>query len=558
MANLYTRYIKIAKIDADGIDNTPSLSSLQYINIPWSDGSKVRYKVISRSQQTDFFDYLVEYEPTSSIYYPDSASFDYSFENRFAFLINQSNANQDFRRQVRIANLAAQKQIVYDITLPDNNYTDSQFPVNNFNNAGSYNISNPGVWGSERNKYVLFDTYPQKDLKIEFSGSLTIPSNQDAEFDLYCVFRDPQGNPIPPDQDTLSPNPTDGPFYVGGNFNGFTWNPNTDMLRIYGKGKRGRPIQTITNLPFYVAWTIPKGDAIPGSYLELYVQSQNEDSNGTATTTVTFAATLAGGATDTKLRIIQTEPASAVTPLQAVFEPILEYKFQGSDCDVLQNNVIKSRPNSQLQDIDYSTSQTVPVNYKALLNYTATKATYPASNFTMTSILSPEYGSENTNINGYNTGSGFNTQTSAGTFVVYYTSNKYDSAGTQPPKYINTFEIEYIFTPEQELKEAIASDETLILLQQNFQNVITGSAATAFVSSISGSLGDALDFEVPISSISAYLKGGKVFLESISDTKINDQQKNHTGIIYPNGINDTSVQDNPNKMREALSEKNII
>ena len=596
MTDLKTRFIKIAKIDADGNDNTNSLSTLTTISIPWSNGTIARYKVIGTSQKSTYFDYVVEYEPTSSIYYPDAASFDYSFLNRFAFLITSPTLNQPQLRQVRIENLDANKQIVYDITLPDNNFTDSQFPVNNFNNAFSYNVSNPGVWGSERNKYVLFDTYPQKDLKIEFSGSLTIPANQGAEFDLYCVFRDPQGNPIPPDQDTLSPNPTDGPFYVGGSFNGFTWNPNTDMLRIYSKQKRSQPTQAITDLPFYVAWTIPKGDAIPGSYLELYVQSQYRKqgtTSATATTTVTFAASTPSSPSnfDTRLRIIQTEPASAVTPLQAVFEPILKYKFKGSNCDVLQNNAIEARPNNQIQDIDYSTSQTIPVNYEALKNYTATKATYPASNFTINSILNPNYGSENT-VSNYNIGNGFNTQVSAGSLILIYdgiTTSTRSYPGVQGLFDVFDFAIKYIYTADGQLIDSIPSEQNLKDCQYNFisaATLFTDDAAEAvanpvgYISPLSGSWGTGSlaplvnifpDIDpstgtqlTPGNLTTVYSQGGSIYLrcdnagQFLGGVGAIKDKVNTRGIIYASGIEYTSAANNINEVRIKIKTDNLL
>ena len=596
MANLFTRHIKVSRFDKNGNDKSNTLSSLTNLIIKFSDDTKNTYKVLSITPKTDYFEFLVEYEPTGSIKYSDATTFDYSFLNRFNFNLTNPNFSQDQFRQVRIDELDANKQIVYDITLPDNNFTDSQFPVNNFNNASSYNVSNPGVWGSERNKYVLFDTYPQKDLKIEFSGSLTIPANQDAEFDLYCVFKDPQGNPIPPDQDTLSPNPTDGPFYVGGFFDGFTWNPNTDMLRIYSKQRQNRSTQAITGLPFYVAWTIPKGDAIPGSYLELYVQSQHKRSGTafgyTATTTVTFAATTPSSPsnTDTRLRIIQTEPASATIPISAVLEPNFPFKFGGSDCDVLLNNVLEPRPNPQLQDIDYTTSQTIPVNYKALLSYTATKASYPESNFTVTSLINPIYKSENT-VSNYNRGNDFSTQASAGTLILIYDDillnyrNFRSIGGTEAePIPMYDFFIKYIYTPDGQVIDAIPTEQNLKDCQYNFLapgNVFTSTASIAlenaigFVSPLSGSFGTGSFVPLvnqypqvgpdpddpskvgpftPGNNTSIFVRGGNIILR-VNNIEYFDEANsplkqgvNTKGIIYARGIEYTSAANNINEV----------
>jgi hypothetical protein len=75
------------------------------------------------------------------------------------------------------------------------------------------------------------------------------------------------------------------------------------------------------------------------------------------------------------------------------------------DCDPLLNNATEPRINEWLQDVDYSVNAITPVNFNQLINFTATKASVPQSNYTQLGFLNSRYvGSSTTrdNINEYN------------------------------------------------------------------------------------------------------------------------------------------------------------
>jgi hypothetical protein len=77
----------------------------------------------------------------------------------------------------------------------------------------------------------------------------------------------------------------------------------------------------------------------------------------------------------------------------------------GKDCNPLLNNATEFRPNEWLQDVDYSVNAIIPVNFDQLINFTATKATVPQSNYTQLGFVHSRYvGSSTTrdNINEYN------------------------------------------------------------------------------------------------------------------------------------------------------------
>lgn len=489
MSELYTRYIKIAKIDRNGNDNSNSLSNLTNITIPWSDGSEVRYNVIGTSQQQDYFSYVVEYEPTSSIYYPDASTLDYNFSGSYSTspILLQGNNINDFT------------YLPISQSFPTGSYI---FPVNG--PAPLYN-------GQIDKAQLKWDTYPQKDIFIQFSGSAT--ANASNSVFLVCLLIDSTLNNITPTvNSSASP---------------------TALVVLIGAGNTES---------FNVEWSIPSGSFDPGSSLRIVASTPS-------ITTLTF---------DSSTFLYVSSSAGNSTELEAVIEPFLDYKFTNSDCDVLQNNVLISRPNPFIQNVDYNSSQTVPTNYSALKNYTATKGTYPESNFTITSILNPSYSSEN-QINSYNVGSSLNSQTSVGTDVIYYDDLVVSSIPGFPPRFSNKFRLNYIYNINQELNEIIANNENITALQQNIFSSITSSLPIAFASSIeTGSLGTGSgQFEIFRDQTKIYSRGGNVFLETTSSVNMSGTIPKK-GIIYTNGLQDTSARDNPTTIREALAQNNLL
>jgi len=80
------------------------------------------------------------------------------------------------------------------------------------------------------------------------------------------------------------------------------------------------------------------------------------------------------GLSGARLNIAQlVAPSSSATSV-TVFDPTLTTAFTNTDCDVTMNNAIEDRVSSIYQQIDYSTSTTVPVNYQAVVSRSATYA----------------------------------------------------------------------------------------------------------------------------------------------------------------------------------------
>ena len=126
------RYIKIAKIDKNGVDQTNSLQSLNQITIPYSTGN-VTYNILNITEQPTYFVYYVV---NPNIEWDDRADIEYNFTGSFS----TSSFSPFIARQ--------------------------NFPILNslYDNLGFYD--------STSQKYVV-KTYPQKTIEVLFSGSVT-------------------------------------------------------------------------------------------------------------------------------------------------------------------------------------------------------------------------------------------------------------------------------------------------------------------------------------------------------------------------------------------------
>jgi hypothetical protein len=75
------------------------------------------------------------------------------------------------------------------------------------------------------------------------------------------------------------------------------------------------------------------------------------------------------------------------------------------DCDPLLNNATEPRINEWLQDVDYSVNAITPINFNQLIDFTATKASVPQSNYTQLGFVNSRYAGSSTTrtqINEYN------------------------------------------------------------------------------------------------------------------------------------------------------------
>ena len=74
------RYIKIAKIDANGIDQTNTLQSLEKLIIPYST-EDIEYEILSITEKPTFFLYYVK---PANVVWEDRADIKYSFSSSYS------------------------------------------------------------------------------------------------------------------------------------------------------------------------------------------------------------------------------------------------------------------------------------------------------------------------------------------------------------------------------------------------------------------------------------------------------------------------------------------
>jgi len=118
-----------------------------------------------------------------------------------------------------------------------------------------------------------------------------------------------------------------------------------------------------------------------------------------------------------------TTPYASPGTTLTVLEPYIDEEFRGSDCDVLQNNVILNSPNAFYMVVDYTNGSIIATNQQAILSGSATRAQIQNWNYTYASQINGRYiGKEQNAID-------YNVYTSASQFV---TESAYGFTGSWP------------------------------------------------------------------------------------------------------------------------------
>jgi hypothetical protein len=157
------------------------------------------------------------------------------------------------------------------------------------------------------------------------------------------------------------------------------------------------------------------------------------------------------------------------------------------DCNPLLNNAFDFRPNEWLQDVDYSVNAITPVNFDQLINFTATRATVPQSNYTQLGFIHSRYvGSSTTRaqINEYNPLSPVDIENKLvyddETSAVYINRGKGPSLGKVPNVELNNAYVAYfdrVIDPYPQLNNKVAYyvkyliDEGGNILDPNLSNI---------------------------------------------------------------------------------------
>ena len=329
------RYIKVAKIDKDGVDQTNSLQSLTELTIPYSSGAII-YNILNITEHPTNFIYYVE---NPNIEWTDRADIYYSFSGSYTG-----------------------SPLPFYATPPITSSLDNQ---NYFLEGGSSS-------GLSGDSYRIL-TYPQKSLNIRISSSVqfSVTAKAASTTSVTASVRILSSPLIP---NSIPPNPT-----------------------VLATTVLSQSLQNLASTPFNftgsydLSTIVSSSQSSPGDCIYFEIKPAVDGGapgNGCSITGPKF--------TNGIFNISSSQPSGP--SIGTIPEPYFEGNFARSlDCQPTLNNVILNRKGNLYQDVDYNSGVSSPTNYTLILNNTALKAEIPDSNYTLTRSTRPRYeGTKNT------------------------------------------------------------------------------------------------------------------------------------------------------------------
>ena len=328
----YVLFTKIARIDEDGKDLTPTLEVLNQIKLPFSDGNINTYYVETRTRTNDYFLFSLSEDDNTEPLAADKSTLSYEFTGSLT---------------------------PGAIVGPAFTFGGSFIWYNSKNIFITSSIEDNLNFYNEVTEEYILETLPQKIINVRAKVIFT-PPNVVFTAIYFGIFIIPQGAT----DLTFDPPKTE--------FNGINgYNPYLYKLSTAYVPGDPNPSTADFNVD------IPIGHIPPGASIEIRAVG------GVGDTTTTI---LAGSE-----MYISSTPAIVGPTLETIPEPYLLSNFEGTDCDVLLNNEELYRENPFLQDIDYSENPYVPVNFNLLLSGSAAKGTVPTSYYTALSQINNRY-----------------------------------------------------------------------------------------------------------------------------------------------------------------------
>jgi len=336
------RYIKIAKIDANGIDQTITLQSLENLTIPFSTGD-IKYEILSITEKPTFFLYYVNPE---NVEWNDKSNIKYSFSSSYS-----GNQSLPFLGTPQLTS-----------TLDNQGF---------FLEGGS-NSNGLGSNAAPTDSYRIL-TYPQKDLNINISSSV--------QFEIEA--RNPTTSVTASVRIVSSPlTPGLTPGFSG-----------TSQPTVLASSLLSSSIQDLDSSTFIFTGSynlsaiIASSSFNPGDcvYFQIFPQV---DGNGPFTG-CSFKAPITF--TNGLFNISSSEAVNSQVGIIA--EPYFgsnDFK-RALDCQPLLNNAEKVRKHNLYMDIDYSAGATEPVNFGLLISESAARAEVQFSNYTTRRHVIPRY-----------------------------------------------------------------------------------------------------------------------------------------------------------------------
>jgi len=359
---LFVNWIKISKIDSNGVDQTNTLQSLQQITFPWSVPSLTSDTVYEVTNITEYNDYYLYEINTSneislSTIQNNRAKIEYDFSS--SVQLQSDGTVVDNRELYKISSSAIPQSVPLINPITDN----LGFYVPTSSNGFTSHVEGFLPDGA----YYQVDTYPQKSTEIHFSGSLftdiTYGVSNSATLSIFlAVLRqnetivDPSSIPIPSGFKT---------FTLSSPTTSFTSSFHLSMS--YG--------ETSTS----------DVEALPGDKLYAILTSL---ASGVIVTS-SFSP-------DTFFDISSSAASGPV--IESIPEPYFTENFANAfDCQPLYGNASENQTSFQWYDIDYTSGVLTPSNFDAIINGSALKAQVQDSNYTLKRHTNPRYnGSRNT------------------------------------------------------------------------------------------------------------------------------------------------------------------
>ena len=420
----YTVYIKIARIDKNGIDQTNTLQSLNQVTVPYSTGN-ITYEVIGITEHPTYYLYYVK---PAQVGWADRAELGYSFSSSYDGT-----------------------QSLPFLGMPQ--LTPSLDNLSFFLEGGNGGMGSNAV---PLDTYRIV-TYPQKDLNVRISSSV--------QFGLSSKF--------PTTSVTASLRIVSSPLFSGqtpgfGNLS----QPTILATTILTSSIEDRDSATGVYFSgsYNLSATISSSEFTPGDCIYFQIFPQVDGGEPFEDCSLASPITFTNGFFNIS--------SSLSTGLQVglVPEPYFgENNFlRALDCQPLLNNAVTPRIHNIYQDVDYSAGATEPVNFDLLISGSAARAEVQISNYTTRRHVIPRYeGSKSTSqkLNTWtkgDTGTFGKTPTveSLKTVIAYC-----DWLGGWPPERMNasTAHVLYLIDADGNISVPNTSENSLPNIQGAFQ-----------------------------------------------------------------------------------------
>jgi hypothetical protein len=424
MATEGVRYIKIARIDKNGIDQTNTLQSLNLITIPYTSGD-ITYTVINITENPTFFLYYVN---PAEVDWDDRAELGYSFSSSYDGA-----------------------QSLPFLGMPQ--LTPSLDNLSFFLEGGNGGMGNNTT---PIDTYRIV-TYPQKDLNIRISSSV--------QFGL--------SSKNPTTSVTASLRIVSSPLYPG-QTPGFGSLPQPTVLATTILTSSIEDRDSATGVYFSGSYdlsaTISSSEFTPGDCIYFQIFPQVDGGGPFEDCSLASPITFTNGFFDISSSLSTGQQVGLVP------EPYFGSNDfnRALDCQPLLNNAERVRRHNLYQDVDYSAGTNEPVNFDLLISGSATRAEVQFSNYTTRRHVIPRYeGSKSTSksLNRWTPGDKgtfgkIPTVESLKTVVAYC-----DFIGGWPPERMNasTAHILYIIDQDGNIGIPNTSENSLSNVQGAFQ-----------------------------------------------------------------------------------------